>query len=110
LNELKTIWKAIDDKFGKDTVILDMRKITPMADYFVITTGGNPNQMGAIADNVESELLKQGVKMLHQEGTGSSWILMDFGNIIVHVFDNEFREFYDLERLWADASKLDISS
>ena len=102
---LKTIWKAIDDKFGKDTVILDIGAITTIADYFVITTGDNVNQMRAISSNVEEELLKSGVKMNHLEDS-ASWVLMDFGHIIVHVFDKEFRDFYDLERLWADAVRV----
>lgn len=105
---LKSIWKAIDDKFGIDTVILDISGITPMADYFVITSGQNPNQMQAIADNLQDELIKEGIRSLHLEGYGSSWILMDFGNIIVHIFSKEDREFYDLERLWADAARVSL--
>ena len=110
LNEsiLKVIWKAIDDKFGADTVFLDVSKITTMTDYFVITTGQNINQMQAIVSNVGDELLKAGVKLLHLEGNSSSWVLMDFGHIIIHVFDKEFREFYDLERLWADAVRISV--
>jgi len=106
--ELKIVWKAIDDKFGIDTVILDISKITPLSDYFVITSGQSTNQMQAIADNVEEELIKQGIKTLHLEGYGSSWILMDFGSIVVHIFDKQDREFYDLERLWADAVRVNV--
>jgi len=105
---LKTIWKAIDEKFGIDTVVLDMSKITSMADYFVITTGQNVNQMQAIASNVEKELQNLGVRLLHLEGSSSSWVLMDFDNVIVHIFDKEFREFYGLERLWADAKPVNV--
>lgn len=107
MNEnLKVVSKAIEDKFGKDTVILDIRALTPMADYFVITSGQNPNQMHAIAENVSTELSKLGVRLSHKEDEGENWILMDFSDIIVHIFDEESREFYDLERLWADAIKV----
>jgi len=107
---LKTIYKAIDDKFGIDTVILDISKITTMclADYFVITSAGSLNQMQAIADNIQDELFKEGVRTLHLEGYGSSWILMDFGNAIIHIFNKEDREFYDLERLWADGVRVSV--
>jgi len=105
-DNLKILHKAIEDKFGKDTTILDIASLTPMADYFVITSGQNPNQMHAIADNVDQELSKLGMRLAHKEDEGVNWILMDFGDIIVHIFDEESREFYDLERLWADAKKI----
>jgi len=105
---LKILHKAIEDKFGKDTTILDIASLTPMADYFVITSGQNPNQMHAIAENVDMELSKLGMRLSHKEDEGVNWILMDFGDIIVHIFDEESREFYDLERLWADAKKIEI--
>ena len=107
MNEnLKVISKAIEDKFGKDTLILDIQALTPMADYFVITSGQNPNQMQAIADNIDTELSKLGIRLSHKEDEGSNWILMDYGDIIVHIFDEESRKFYDLERLWADAVRV----
>ena len=105
---LKILHKAIEDKFGKDTTILDIASLTPMADYFVITSGQNPNQMHAIAENVDMELSKLGMRLSHKEDEGVNWILMDFGDIIVHIFDEESREFYDLERLWADAKKVEV--
>ena len=109
MNEnLKVITKAIEDKFGADTVILDIRALTPMADYFVITSGQNPNQIQAIANSIDEELSKLGVRASHVEDEGPNWTLMDFGDIIVHIFDKESREFYDLERLWADAVKVKI--
>jgi len=108
-DDLKVVWKAIDEKFGKDTVMLDIRSLTPMSDYFIITSASNINQMQAIADDIEKELAKRDIRILHLEGYDSNWILMDFNNIVVHIFDNEAREFYDLERLWADAVKIDCS-
>jgi len=107
-DNLKILHKAIEDKFGKDTTILDIASLTPMADYFVITSGQNPNQMHAIAENVDMELSKLGMRLSHKEDEGVNWILMDFGDIIVHIFDEESREFYDLERLWADAKKVGV--
>jgi len=107
-DNLKILHKAIEDKFGKDTTILDIASLTPMADYFVITSGQNPNQMQAIAENVDMELSKLGMRLSHKEDEGVNWILMDFGDIIVHIFDDESREFYDLERLWADAKKVQV--
>ena len=107
-DNLKILHKAIEDKFGKDTTILDISSLTPMADYFVITSGQNPNQMHAIAENIDMELSKLGMRLSHKEDEGVNWILMDFGDIIVHIFDEESREFYDLERLWADAKKIEV--
>ena len=105
---LKVVYEAVEDKFGKDTVILDIQALTPMADYFVITTAGNPNQMSAIAESVDKELSKLGGRLTHKEDECSDWVLMDFGDIIVHIFNDESRGFYDLERLWADAKKVQI--
>jgi len=107
-DNLKILHKAIEDKFGKDSTILDISSLTPMADYFVITSGQNPNQMHAIAENIDMELSKLGMRLSHKEDEGVNWILMDFGDIIVHIFDEESREFYDLERLWADAKKIEV--
>jgi len=105
---LKLIWKAVDDKFGFDTVVLKVSEITPMADYFFITSGSNPNQIKAIAVSVEEELVKHKFTLRHSEGMNSAnWVLLDFGDIVIHIFDRENREFYDLERVWADAVKLD---
>ena len=105
---LKIVYDAIEDKFGKETVILDIRHLTTMADYFVITSGANPNQIRAIAENVDAELSKIGGRLSHKEDEGSNWVLMDFGDIIVHIFDEESRGFYALERLWADAKTVQV--
>jgi len=107
---LKLVWKAIDDKFGFDTIVLKVDELTPMADYFFITNGSNPNQIKAIGVSVEEELAKHKITLRHSEGMNSAnWVLLDFGDIVVHIFDKENREFYDLERVWADAVKLDTS-
>lgn len=107
---IKTIYDAIEDKFGQDIVILDISEISTMANYFIITSGSNPNQIKAIADNVEQELAKIGIKLHQSEGYQSaSWILLDFSDVIVHVFDKENRDFYNLERVWNDAKRININ-
>jgi ribosome-associated protein len=92
------------DKKAEDILLLDVRDLTPIADYFVICNGNNLRQVQAIADALDDELTKQGIKPLSREGAADSgWILMDFGDIIVHVFGPKEREYYRLERLWSEA-------
>lgn len=97
-------YNAIDDKFGKDIVMLDISNVSVMADYFIIATANNQTQLKAIADELEAKLYEQGVKLRHSEGYQSSkWILLDFGCIIAHIFTSSERDFYNLERIWGDA-------
>ncbi len=101
---VKVAYKALDDKMATDIMALDITKVSSVADYFIIANGSNPNQLKAMADAVEEELFKVGVKLHHTEGmTTKKWILLDFGTIVVHIFDKESRSFYDLERNWGDA-------
>jgi len=106
--ELANIAKdALDEKLGKDVKVLDLRGLSNIADFFVIASGSNPNQLRAMADLVEEKLFKAGLKLHHSEGySGGMWILLDFGNIIVHIFNSEQRDFYSLDRVWADAKEL----
>lgn len=106
---VKAAYKGLDDKLAKDIKVLDIREISPIADYFVIASGSNSNQIKAMADSVEEALYKSGFRLNHSEGmqTGS-WILLDFGDIIVHLFNDEDREFYSLERIWGDAKEVSI--
>jgi len=98
---------ALDEKLGKDVKVLDLRGLSNIADFFVIASGSNPNQLRAMADLVEEKLFKAGLKLHHSEGyTGGMWILLDFGNIIVHIFNSEQRDFYSLDRVWADAKEI----
>ena len=91
--------KAIDDKKGQDIKVIDIHNVSVIADYFVIASGTNSNQVQAIVDNVEEQLGRAGFEAKQIEGNrNSSWILMDYGDVIVHVFDEENRLFYDLER------------
>ena len=103
--------KAIDDKKGQDIKIIDIHNVTVIADYFVIASGTNSNQVQAIVDNVEEQLGRAGFEAKQIEGNrNSSWILMDYGDVIVHVFDEENRLFYDLERIWRDGKVLEMDA
>ena len=103
-------YKAIDDKKALDIKVIDIREVSVIADYFVITSGSNLNQVQAIVDNVEEQLGRAGFEPKQIEGTrNSNWILMDYGDLIIHVFDEENRLFYDLERIWRDGKELDVS-
>ena len=98
---------ALDYKFGKDIKVLDLRGLSNIADFFIIASGDNSNQLRAMADNVEEKLFKAGMKLHHSEGySGGIWILLDFGEIIIHIFNKEQREFYSLDRVWADAKEV----
>lgn len=100
-NYLNIIGKAIDDKNGEDTISLDVREQTSIADYFVITSASSSTQVTAIADEIEKEMDKVGVEKINRSGYQSArWVLLDYGNIIVHIFHKEERQYYDLERLW----------
>ena len=103
--------KAIDDKKGQDIKIIDIHNVSVIADYFVIASGTNSNQVQAIVDNVEEQLGRAGFEAKQIEGNrNSSWILMDYGDVIVHVFDEENRLFYDLERIWRDGRVLEMDA
>ena len=100
--------KALDAKKAIDIKVIDIQGISVMADYFIISTAGNPNQVQAMVDNVEETMEKAGYMVKHVEGSrGSNWILMDFGDVIVHIFDEENLLFYDLERIWRDGVLVD---
>lgn len=103
------IGSAAANKKAKDIRILDIRDISPIADYFVICSGGSSIQVKAIAEEIEEKMGEKQLWPLHKEGYDSArWILLDYGNVIVHIFHQEDREFYDLERLWADAVAISI--
>jgi ribosome-associated protein len=95
---------AASDKKAADIILLDIRDVTTIADYFVICSGNNSRQLQAIADNIDEVLGKQGANLRHREGVAESgWLLLDFGDIIVHIFGAREREYYRLERLWSEA-------
>ena len=102
-------WNALSDKKGEDIKIIDITGISVLADYFIIANGNSDSQVNALVDNVEEALHKAGYPLRQRVGQASgSWELLDFGDIIVHVFDKETRLFYDLERIWKDGK--DISA
>lgn len=102
---------AADSRKALDVVVLDVSGICGFADYFVICSAGNRTQLKAIADHVADEMTRMGVTRSHSEGDAKSgWILIDYGDVVIHVFLEETREFYDLERLWGDARKLNITA
>ena len=98
---------ALEDRKGEDVRVIDISEISTLADYFIIAGGTNLNPVQAMADNVQEVLGRAGYMTKNVEGYESgNWILLDFGDIIVHVFDNENRLFYDLERIWRDGKNI----
>ena len=103
--------QAASEKKALNSTVLDLRGIATFTDFFLITTGANKRQMQAIADEVLEQLKRQGTRAARVEGYQTAeWILLDYGDFIVHVFDEKSRRFYDLERLWRQAKRIDIPS
>ncbi len=99
----------IFEKKGYDVKLLELRNITTLSDYFVICTADSDTQVKAIADHVEVSLKEDGVRLWHKEGFKAlSWVLLDFVDVVVHVFRKDTREFYNLEKLWGDAPVFDL--
>lgn len=106
---LKTIIKAMDSKLAEDIQLIGIKDLTIVADYFVIATGSSNTQTKAIADEVEFKLKQLGIEPVRTEGdTGSTWLILDYADIVVHVFYKETRNYYNLERLWSDGEQCDI--
>lgn len=96
--------KSASEKKAKDILILDMKNISMVTDYFLICSANSTTQVKAIADNIEEKLLEQGINLLHKEGYREGrWILLDYGQCVAHIFKEDERLFYNLERLWGDA-------
>jgi ribosome-associated protein len=103
--------RAAEEKQAQDVRVLDLRGITSFADYFVVASGSNTRQIQAIADEVESQLKKLGERAINIEGyTNAEWILMDYGDYLVHVFSEKARAYYDLERLWRDGKIMPVEA
>ena len=108
--KLKTIVKALDSKRAEDIQVIGIGDLTIVADYFVIANGTSTTQTKALAEEVEFKLDELGIIPARTEGyQGSSWIVLDYGDIVVHVFYKETRNYYNLERLWSDGKQIDIS-
>ena len=106
---IMTAYEAIADKKGENIKIIDISEVSVIADYFIVTNGTSSSQVKAISDNVAEKLHELGVDVIRTEGySTASWILMDFGSIIVHVFSKDDRLFYDLERIWSDGRQITI--
>ena len=102
--------KALDEKKGRNVRVIEVTALTTLADYFVICSGGSNTQINALCDNVEKVLTEQGEEPLHREGyRGGTWVLLDYGCVAVHVFNEEAREFYSLERLWQDGIEVKLA-
>ena len=110
LELVKKVVDALEDKKAEDITVIDIHGISSIADYFVIANGSNANQLAAMQDAVDEAMYKNGVHQKQVEGNNNStWILMDYQDIIVHLFSSEDRLFYDLERIWRDGKVIDIN-
>lgn len=99
----------IFNKKGYDVKIIDLQTITSFADYFVICSADSDTQVKAIADEIDEKLREKGIKYWHKEGMSAlSWVLLDYVDVVVHIFKKEAREFYNIEKLWADAPIVDV--
>lgn len=108
---LKVIIDALQDKKAEDIRVIDISNVSVIADYFVIASGSNTNQIQAMVDNVEEEMFKAGFDDSKVEGYNTaSWILLDYNDVIVHVFSEDDRAFYNIERIWRDGKEVDINS
>ena len=111
LQMVKTAVEAMKDKKAEDVRVIDISNVSVMADYFIIAHGNNANQVQAIVDNVEEQLHKEGYEMPKVEGYNSdTWTLLDYNDVIIHVFSQEARLFYDLERIWRDGIEVDTEN
>lgn len=105
----KAACHALSEKKAEDIRVIEISEISVLADYFIIANGTNQNQIQAMVDAVDEELSKAGHHAKQVEGNqNSSWVLMDYGDIIVHIFSREDRLFYDLERIWRDGKQMDV--
>lgn len=107
---LETVVKAADSKRAEDIIALDVEGISLLADYFVIMNGNSDRQVQAIVKEITDQAREAGITVKNVEGTkGSRWVLVDLGDVVAHVFLKEEREFYNLEKLWSNASAIDLS-
>lgn len=104
---VKVAVELLEEKKAENIKVLDIHEISVMADYFIIASASNLSQVKAISDQLEQKLFENGLKLLHSEGYQTArWVLLDFGNIIIHIFYKDEREFYQLERVWGDAKEI----
>jgi ribosome-associated protein len=105
------VCSILKEKKALDVEILDVHNLTTLTDYFVVASGSSESQVNAIYEELEHKLSEKGITALHKDGAGSSrWIVLDYGCVIVHIFHKKEREFYNFERLWADAELIAIDN
>ncbi len=109
LDIVKKIVKALDDKKGNDIQVIKIEELTIVADYFVICTANSNTHVRSLADEVEYQLEEAGIKADHIEGRATGWVLLEYRGVVVHIFLEEARNYYNLERLWEDAAKIDVN-
>lgn len=108
-NIIYCVHKAINKRSGDNIVVLDIKKVSPICDYFIIASGTSARQVKLIVDEIQNELSKQDVDLLRREGYDSGrWVLLDYGDIVIHIFHEEERKFYNIEGIWKDAGKVNI--
>lgn len=108
---LELVVKAADNKRAENIIALDVQNVSLLADYFVVMQGGSERQVKAIADNIVEKVHEnKGIVKSLEGKDGANWVLIDLGDVIVHIFKEEAREFYKLEKLWADADEVDIEA
>ncbi|GGG26978.1 ribosomal silencing factor RsfS [Lysinibacillus alkalisoli] len=106
---LQIAYKAVDDKHGEDIVVLNMEGISLLADHFIICHGNSDRQVQAIAREIQDQAAEAGYEIRRVEGfDGARWVLVDLGDVVVHVFHKDERGYYNLERLWGDAPQLEV--
>lgn len=108
--QVKQIVQALHNKKAIDITVLEIGSLTPLGDYFVIASGASDPQVKALSEQVQGTLSKTQIHPKRVEGKSQAWVLIDYGDVIVHLFHKETREFYCLERLWADAKSVDIQT
>ncbi|MDD6275601.1 MAG: ribosome silencing factor [Clostridia bacterium] len=109
LEKAKNIAKILDSKKAENINVIKTKELTVVADYFVVAGGTSSTHVRALAGEVEDSMKALGVEPDHIEGRATGWILLDYGSVLVHVFDPQSREYYNIERLWNDAESIDIS-
>ncbi|MBP9988520.1 MAG: ribosome silencing factor [Ruminococcus sp.] len=109
LEKAKKIVKLLDEKKAIDINLIKTDELTVVADYFIVASGTSNTHVRALADEADDGMREIGIEVDHIEGRATGWILLDFGDVLVHIFDPKSREYYNIERLWSDAAAIDVS-